>query len=119
MSAAVDETTNREMLNQGRWATVVEGSRAVRKRQSEVRKAEKEAARAILIAEKIEFLARKMSPDGRPDPEDNVKKGTYKAACMKRGVITKRDYEIIWREARIKAGLPPKAKSGPKRQRKK
>ena len=120
VSAAVDETTNREMLNQGRWATVVEGSRAVRKRQSEVRKAEKEAARAILIPEKIEWLARKMSPDGRPDPEDNVKKGTYKAACMKRGVITKRDYEeIIWREARIKAGLPPKAKSGPKRQRKK
>ena len=85
VSAAVDETTNREMLNQGRWATVVEGSRAVRKRQSEVRKAEKEAARAILIPEKIEWLARKMSPDGRPDPEDNVKKGDHRAACMKRG----------------------------------
>ena len=120
VSAAVDETTNREMLNQDRWATVAEGSRAARKRQSEVRKTEKEAARAILIPEKIDWLARKMSPDGRPDPEDNVKKGTYKAACMKRGIITKRDYEeIIWREARKKAGLPPKAKSGPKRQRKK
>ena len=101
-------------------APVVEGSRAARKRQSEVRKAEKEAARAILIPEKIEWLARKISPDGRPDPEDNVKKGSYKAACMKRGIITKRDYEeIIWRKARIKAGLSPKAKSGPKRQRKK
>ena len=56
-------------------ATVVEGSRAVRKRQSEVRKAEKEAARAILIPEKIEWLARRDEPGRQAGPGGQRKKG--------------------------------------------
>ena len=74
---------------------------------------------AVIVRIKQMWTA--LNPDDVPDPEDNkVKKPDFRDEFMKQGPsqITKREYETVWKFARVLAGLPERARAGLKPRKK-